>query len=60
MTIYVAGMHGVNTKLAWSENALPLFDVEAPLFKDVPVQPGTGAPFAGPAVEGGNAAADVA
>ncbi len=60
VTIYVAGMHGVNTKLAWSENALPLFEVEAPLFKDFSVQLAKAAPFAGPLAEGGNAAADIA
>ena len=36
VTIHVASMHGANTKLSWSENALPLFEVEAPLFRDMP------------------------
>ena len=38
VTIHVASMHGANTKRAWSENALPLFEVEAPLFRDMPGQ----------------------
>jgi hypothetical protein len=35
VTIHVASMHGVNMKRAWAENALPLFDVEAPHFREL-------------------------
>lgn len=33
--VHVASMNGIKAKHEWSENALPLFDVEAPLLKDL-------------------------
>lgn len=43
--VHVASMHGEKAKRAWSENALPLFDVEAPLFKNFTpaMEPASGA-----------------
>lgn len=52
VTIHVASMHGVNTKREWSENALPLFEVEAPLLKDLPTQFELATPAAGDAAGG--------
>ena len=39
VNIHVASMHGARAKQAWSDNALPLFEVEAPMFKCVQEQP---------------------
>ncbi len=44
VVVHVASMHGIRSKRAWSENALPLFDVEAPLFNELSAQPELAAP----------------
>ncbi len=38
VVVYVAQQHGVSMKIEWAQNALPLFDVEAPLLKGLPTE----------------------